>query len=893
MSKVINGFQHRYTVLIVCRSGQVSLGLILASILIADRPRFLLLRSSGEIWPVSSHDVQFIMPASLVPSSLTEACWSPELLRAWAQSESSSGLASETTSTTPEMMEARRKVALMLRRVQRETERMCGKLRGGRFGKGLIGGAEGVWEEWALESENERTTITAVEAAEYILNPSSGVGSHSPPIQIKPNTLPAYAAHVLLMGRPDMFVSDEGDMWATGTFIVRSKAERQRIERVQRWVEAHKSNGDDGEPLRSFVDRAKAVIALSDKIHAETEGGPLQSYTNDLPSWSSTDLDMIYTLFGAVAETRSTQTSPFLSLAIAIARLITPDPEEVVDRGSITILLQKMGMILPWDSLETSKVTESNMKSLAKASISGDVKVEGEFLQGNELDHLRIDYSDQKVYVIDDATASELDDGIALERISNSEDVWVHVHVADPTRYIPPGHPLAKRASVMGSSVYLPEGNSPLFPSDVIMKELSLGANVQRDEGRQGVITFSARIGKDGKVHDTKVNLGWIKKPRVVTYSSVDGALGLASVKSYRPFGDLQSFDEPVKSEILPSDMEDLQKLYELAKDLRAKRYATAGLDWTWPSSSVRILNQQAPPNPNAFALLNIPSSPQLFSGSLLVDYCVSSSPATLTSATMVAEFMILAGRLAASFCSERKIHMIYRGSTAPKPVATNSTLDHWLSLRIPGMGTIDPYVMAEPGWYRSSAFVSLRPSTHWIMGFDTPGGGYVRATSPLRRFDDMLVHWQIKAALAKDHGERGKLAKGFEKEEIVTLAQRSDEGAKRAKKAGINAELFWKTQVINKHFQSPKGWPVPERSAKEKEELVNVRGEMIARIAGVPESSAFGEWTTVVIESLGIHVAKMEHPTGKVWKMGEEVRVRLKRSEGWPNPRITLTLAE
>lgn len=880
-------------VLIVRRSGQVSLGLILASILIGERPRFLLLRSSGEIWPVSAHDVQFIMPISLMPPSLTEACWSPELLQAWAQSESSSGLASETTSTTPEMMEARRKVALMLRRVQRETERMCGKLRGGTFDKGLIGGAEGVWEEWASENDSERTTITAVEAAEYILNPSSGTESQSPPIQIKPNTLPAYAAHVLLMGRPDMFVSDEGDMWATGTFIVRSKAERQRIERVQRWVEAHKSNGDDAEPLRSFVDRAKAVIALSEKIYTETEGDPLKPYTNGLPSWSSTDLDMIYTLFGAVAETRSTQTSPFLSLAIAIARLITPDPEEVVDRGTITILLQKMGMILPWDSLETSRVAESNMKALAKASTSGDIKGEGEFLQGNELDHLRIDYSDQKVYVIDDATASELDDGIALERILNSEDVWVHVHVADPTRYIPPAHPLAKRASVMGSSLYLPEGNSPLFPSDVIMRELSLGASVQRDEGRQGVITFSARVGKDGEVHDTKVNLGWIKKPRVVTYSSVDRALGLTPVKSYRPFGGPQSFDEPVKSEVISSDIEDLQKLYELAKNIRAKRYATAGFDWTWPSSSVRILNQQAPPNPDVFALPNIPSCPQLFSGSLSVDYCVSSSPATLTSATMVAEFMILAGRLAASFCSERNIPMIYRGSTAPKPVATNSTLDQWLSLRIPGMGIIDPYVMAEPGWYRSSAFVSLKPSAHWIMGFDAPGGGYVRATSPLRRFDDMLVHWQIKAALAKDRGETGKLAKSLKKEEIVTLAQRSDEGSKRAKRAGVNAELFWKTQVINKHFQSPNGWPVPGRSVKEEEGLVDVRGEMIARIAGVSESSVFGEWTTVAVESLGIHVAKMEHPAGKFWKMGEEVRVRLKRSEGWPNPRITLTLAE
>ncbi|WVF71226.1 hypothetical protein IAT40_006026 [Kwoniella sp. CBS 6097] len=913
------------------RSGHISVGLILASLSVAGKHRLLLLRSSGEIWPVSSHDVQFVMPSSLIPTPLVSKCWSPEILESWSQSESKAGLTEESVQPSTEMMDARRKVAMVLRKISRETEKMCGRLMAGVPGKGNVGGVEGLWESLAdqaeVEQEGGRTSVTAVQAAEYILNAGNTTadiaGSKEKYIEVKPNTLPAYAAHVILMRRPDLFTADHGDMWVSGTFVVRSRAERRIIENVQNGVDiTHTSDKKEGEgqsgdkaALDAFVEKAKKAIELSQTIQAESAGRSLEEIRHDLPEWTESDKQFISTLLAPLVDTRSTQIPPSLSLAITIARLITPYPEAVVDRGTIARMLQDMGMILPWDSLEMSKTTEIEQRGMIMSSIpTGQVRSTDELLKGNELDDLREDYTSHKVYVIDDPTASELDDGIALERVPGSDDVWVHIHIADPTRFIAPSHPLALQASVRGSALYLPDGNKPLFPLEVIMKELSLGADVKRNDGAQGVLTFSAKLNGKGEVQDSQVKMGWIRKPRVVTYGGVDKAMGIASSPSHRPFGGPANRSDAVTtrpdSDVTSADLEDLKVLYDIAKAHRAKRYANAGFEWSMPSANVSLLNRpvDSGPSPNLFDYNNIPSSSRLFSGSLNLDYRVSppSLVGSLNAGSMVAEYMILAGRLAASFCHSNDIPVIYRGSSAPKPLTAEAgTLEDLLAARVEGTGLVDPYKMMSSGWYRPAGYVGLAPVQHWIMGFDqsTFGSGYIRATSPLRRFDDILVHWQIKAHLARQantntstNKDLGGLAKGFNKEEVAALVRRSDEGTKRAKRSGLNAQKFWQAQLISKHLTSspstlPEGWTIDES------EKVDVRGELIARIAGSTESSPStgGEITSVIIESLGAQ-ARMTHPAlkgGREFEVGSEVRVKLTAAAGWPNPHIRAELVE
>ncbi|ODO06420.1 hypothetical protein L198_01652 [Cryptococcus wingfieldii CBS 7118] len=869
------------------RSGQVSIGLILAAILVMDKPRLLLLRSTGEVWPISSNDVQFVMPSSLVPRSLAEECWSPEQLQSWSDSsEATVGLPSAAAAPPPEMMEARRKVSLLLRRVQRETEKMCQKLRGGVFKQGRVGGAEAAYEKWASEEAEERKCITAVEAAEYILNPQAGGTTGTPTTEVKPNTLPAYAAHVLLMSRPDMFISDQSDMWATGTYVVRSKPEQARIAQLQEWVQIAQKPGADGveSPVRTFVEKAKIVLDLARQTREETTGQHFKPLQHNLPEWSKTDLDIISCLLAYVAETRSTQLTPFLSLSLAITRLILSDPQ--IDRGTVTVMLQELGTILPWDSLETARIVEADRNAMTTTSVAGHVRGDDELLRGNELDELREDFSHHKVFVIDDATALELDDGIAVEKIAGSDDVWVHVHIADPTRYIPPGHELARQASVRGSSLYMAEGSMPLFPTDLIMKEVSLGANVERDDGRQGSMVFSARVSKAGNVEDSKVRMGWVKKPRVITYASVNKALGLPTSSYSRPFGGPSTSTEPPMPEITAEDAAELRLLYDTARNLRARRFATAGYEWSKPSASISLPHLPVGPNPHLFSRHHLLSTPQLFSGSLPIEYRVKTPVEGIDAGSLVAEYMVLGGRVAAWFCSERNLPMVYRASAAPSPVATSQTLEDLLAKRDPETGIIDAFATLGKGWYRPAGYISLQPEEHWIMGIVGESKGYVRATSPLRRFDDMLVHWQIKAALARQVGLSREHVRGFEKEDIVRLAQKSDEGVKRAKRAGMVSDMFWQTKVIGRNLRSGT-WPLPEGWGKD-ETAVDVRDVLIGKVTSAPENAASlkGELTTVRLDQLGVS-AKVLHPAGLTWDVGEEMKVKLDLAEEWPNPRI------
>ncbi|RYF44598.1 MAG: hypothetical protein EOO38_17575 [Cytophagaceae bacterium] len=56
--------------------------------------------------------------------------------------------------------------------------------------------------------------MTAAECAEWLLNSEEGEKK----VHVRKNTLPAYAAHALMMRRADLFVADPGDMRETGNF---------------------------------------------------------------------------------------------------------------------------------------------------------------------------------------------------------------------------------------------------------------------------------------------------------------------------------------------------------------------------------------------------------------------------------------------------------------------------------------------------------------------------------------------------------------------------------------------------------------------------------------------------------------------------------------------------
>ena len=103
----------------------------------------------------------------------------------------------------------------------------------------------------------------------------------------------------------------------------------------------------------------------------------------------------------------------------------------------------------------------------------------------------------------------------------------------------------------------------------------------------------------------------------------------------------------------------------------------------------------------------------------------------------LVAEMMILAGEVAGKYCQEHNIPVPFRGQPQPELPPEQELL------------------LLPAGPVRSCALrrcmprseISITPNRHASLGLDT----YTQVTSPIRRYTDLLAHFQIKAHLRGD----------------------------------------------------------------------------------------------------------------------------------------------
>jgi exoribonuclease-2 len=137
-----------------------------------------------------------------------------------------------------------------------------------------------------------------------------------------------------------------------------------------------------------------------------------------------------------------------------------------------------------------------------------------------------------------------------------------------------------------------------------------------------------------------------------------------------------------------------------------------------------------------------------------------------------VAEFMILAGEAAARFAAERGVPMLFRTQQAGESVDVSHLPE----------GPVREFAKIVS---MSRSSLSVEPGPHAGLGLPL----YVQATSPIRRYGDLVAHRQLKAAAAG--------SSAYTADELATLAAELDPLSGQASKLERNADRYWVTEYL------------------------------------------------------------------------------------------------
>ncbi|KAF5342075.1 hypothetical protein D9611_001446 [Ephemerocybe angulata] len=693
------------------RNDIMTLGVSLGIVFEDSREKLAMFTPTGEVWKPFETDVTFVLP-SFIPPSLIERC----------------GLL--LTPVDEAQLNARAEVAKRTRTMIQDLERRASAIR-----------MRHVYDAVKSPRPHEMAEVTVAEVARMVTK--------------NPRYQDIFAVQLHMMNDPLHFIAKEPFL-ATQAFDVRSQWEVELIQTVLRWTR-------HGDPrLQAFADKAKPIIARTAQRLKDTALEPpavLPAATE--VEWNEDDKTIITFLKQALRPVRRNQLDPFDTACTSILRMLQVS-STALGESDLLHLLVNLGVFAPWQDVSViqRQVPEPEYDSrspwrlkkekIAKKSLTGYKPAPGEplgpedFYATDPLETVRHDFGDMPIFVIDDASAKELDDGISIEWIpDNSGACWIHAHIANPTATLPPTHTLAVDALKQGSSLYFKHHSIPLFPSS-LMYNPDLGWSLGTRNGKPTrTMTFSAKINRFGDIVDHKVRAGLINNVRVISYEAVNKILDFDPVARgivTRPFGGPLAKNPPiVEVPALPTEeVKALKDLYKVTR-LRRKWWMDHHLVSVWPPAASTKVGDWP-----AGSMTATPIRYREFQGfPEFKDYTVTIGEGA--SDGMVAEVMKMAGIVGSKFALDHGLPMIRRSldeirllnqddeEVIRKLRSSSGQMNKW---------DLTPYVAAFPtGQY------TLEPKAHSQCGA-RDGEGYARVTSPLRRALDLVSHWQLQSAL-------------------------------------------------------------------------------------------------------------------------------------------------
>lgn len=591
------------------------------------------------------------------------------------------------------------------------------------------------------------------------------------------NSVNLFVVHKAVRGHP-FIVEKDSSSFFSGMYLVQPRRIAKVVKQVTEWVHDHQdfvlravmgkpTPGFALHPMQQFIQKAQRLIRLSRKVRSPTimasvgpssqkfepgkDGKPMV-YREVLTETFNQNDQMIIEYLQLYAIPSVIMPSGTLrSTASHIMRATGMYNALGLSESSTRIFLQELGVVAPWENL--SLLDQNLLLPGHGLSLLEDMRweeIEEHCAKVSDplpdsMKDLRKDWGDLPVYCVDDATAQEIDDGVSLERVPGSDDTfWVRIHVANPTAFMKHDDPTVEYAASRLETTYVPERTYPIFPSAFTQGHFSLAA------GRP-TLTFSAKMNLQGEILDTEVTNGTIRNIISLTHGTLrnflKGSEEQSPARSLTVGGEFTD-DPPAPGRVLrdpltAEDKETFTILRQLMLGFRTQRKKNGAIELhaLRPDTSLSVKMGTTRAKPYDMQV----REGRYYVGDPIIQLRMHDlDPHEVRDASkedLISLLMNLAGHIAGRFCAARHIPAVFDG-TWYDPEYGRVTQEN-----VAQFGGQSFFRLALPKSVSASA-----PVKHHMLGLDT----YVKATSPLRRYTDVIAHYQIEAALRFEH-EHGR----------------------------------------------------------------------------------------------------------------------------------------
>ncbi|KAL3424855.1 Mitochondrial protein cyt-4 [Phlyctema vagabunda] len=652
-----------------------------------------------------------------------------------------------------------------------------------------------------LASAKDYRRVTLHEAADVLVgnDVKKDQTGHYPPFVL-------YAVHSALIGcETGIRCQQRGGTHLGGQYEIAPLSELLNISIVVREVRQHlqykvtRKNNPPKEPYKNsftkFLERAQRLIDRSRALRDYTPHGTVGPVRNsvdqikeskDATATDSTDpsttmssletpsdvlseiekfnrFDLLYIRF--LELWAGSESFPLQSYNNGIGSMILRETERYAfedtkfDQTTAWTFLQEIGAIQPWANRATQMLRLDQPRDAIAEEPHDSYRTD--IMQG-----IRKNWGELTIYCIDAVGANELDDGVSIEATDVADEYWVHIHTADPSSRIDPNGTLAKEAQSKWQTAYFADGIVSMLPDQYIKSELSL----RKD---RPCLTFSARLDKTGKILDTKITAGIVQNVVFLTPTVLDQLIRGQkdpSSKNIITVGSWDASSEPsrpmLKLEQLNSIQESELRLLNMIGEAFAKQRASRGGLPSRPGLQ-RSLSVSSP----GFLLNDPPSRTSYeYRADPAIRLEVEKDGAVDETAKVetVQNLMVLAGHVAARWCHERGIPIPFRAS-AVYPGAPDSEAFYRNTVlpSLDAQGFAPAEIAMQYQRLCGPVVLSSVPGAHKALGLEK----YSRCTSPLRRYEDLLLHWQVEAALLEER-RIGETLVGNTKDDFLPFAR-------------------------------------------------------------------------------------------------------------------------